>query len=445
MKCYFPTSTLNFDCILSSQKVFPSLMYKSGTLWWNHFELTSGDDGRTIVLYTKCPKWTIEDLERDNYPMVVEIDRPFKKSEIVELSGLKAVVLQRPLEFSQLDMAQGKVRFLFRSEKEKRLLCCSALFSFIVSTFTVIGVSIARMRRISWIWESRNYLINFLNLYYAQFILYFCISYLAFRWLKKNSINQNNSANPVFSFRRVLLWWGILTLFFLPWYLHLYPGVLTQDSGDQIYDAITTNTLSDHHSAFLTLVMRGILLPIRQASGSLQLSVGICVLLQMLIVTFVFACSYEWIRLYLQNRVLRAAAFLYYALHPIYPIYSITLWKDILFSACFLALILCLDSLNRDEAAFFSSKKKKTALFLTMLLLPLMRHNGIAITLVTGVYLFLATLMGSVLGIILLQILPLSNRWYFYRCFVIVRHLGISCDACSECRQNFACPYIFNT
>lgn len=274
------------------------------------------------------------------------------------------------------------------SEKEKRLLCCSALFSFIISTFTVIGVSIARMRRISWIWESRNYLINFLNLYYAQFILYFCISYLAFRWLKKNSINQNNSANPVFSFRRVLLWWGILTLFFLPWYLHLYPGVLTQDSGDQIYDAITTNTLSDHHSAFLTLVMRGILLPIRQASGSLQLSVGICVLLQMLIATFVFACSYEWIRLYLQNRVLRAAAFLYYALHPIYPIYSITLWKDILFSACFLALILCLDSLNRDEAAFFSSKKKKTALFLTMLLLPLMRHNGIAITLVTGVYLF---------------------------------------------------------
>jgi len=120
MKCYFPTSTLNFDCILSSQKVFPSLMYKSGTLWWNHFEMTSGDDGRTIVLYTKCPKWTIADLERDNYPMVLEIDRPFKKSEIVELGGLKAVVLHRPLEFSQLDMAQGKVRFLFRNEKEMR-------------------------------------------------------------------------------------------------------------------------------------------------------------------------------------------------------------------------------------------------------------------------------------------------------------------------------------
>ena len=274
------------------------------------------------------------------------------------------------------------------SEKEKRSLGCSVLFSFIISTFSVIGVSIARMRRISWIWESRNYLINFLVLYYAQFILYFCISYLAFRWLKKISYNQRNSEIPVFSFKRVLLWWGILTLFFLPWYLHLYPGVLTRDSGDQIYDAITTNSLSDHHSAFLTLVMRGILLPIRQVSGSLQLSVGICVLLQMLIMTFVFAFSYEWIRLYLQNRVLRAIAFFYYALHPIHPIYSITIWKDILFSACFLALILCLDALNRNDTAFFSSKKKKLILFLIMLLLPLMRHNGIAITLITGLYLF---------------------------------------------------------
>ncbi len=119
MKCYFPTSTLNFDCILSSQKVFPPSMYKSGALWWNHFESTSGDDGRTIVLYSKCPMWAIDDKERDNYPMVVEIDRPFKKAEFIELSGLKAVVFRRPIEFSQLDLAQGKVRFLFRNEKEK--------------------------------------------------------------------------------------------------------------------------------------------------------------------------------------------------------------------------------------------------------------------------------------------------------------------------------------
>ena len=294
------------------------------------------------------------------------------------------------------------------SEKEKRLAGCCALFSFIISTFSVIGVSIARMRRLSWIWENRNYLINFLSLYYAQFILYFCISYLAFRWLKNISVSRKNSEDPVFSFRHVLLWWGILTLFFLPWYLHLYPGVLTRDSGDQIYDAITTNTLSDHHSAFLTLVMRGILLPIRQVSGSLQLSVGICVLLQMLVITFAFAFSYEWIRLYLHNRTLRAIAFLYYALHPIHPIYSVTIWKDILFSACFLALIICLDALNRDEAAFFSSRKKRLALFLIMLLLPLMRHNGIAVTLVTGVFLFFCCrsyrlqIAGIFLGVLLL-------------------------------------------
>ena len=119
MKYYLPTSTLNFDCILSSQKIFPPLMYKSGVLWWNQFELTSGDDGRAIVLYSKCPDWTIDDCDRDNYPMVVEVDRAFKRADIVELNGLKAVVLYRPIEFSQLDVAQGRIRFLFRNEKEK--------------------------------------------------------------------------------------------------------------------------------------------------------------------------------------------------------------------------------------------------------------------------------------------------------------------------------------
>lgn len=119
MKYYFPTSTLNFDCILSSQKVFPPAMYKSGTLWWNQFERTIGDVGNAIVLYPRCPIWTIDDPERDNYPMVVEVDQVFKKSDFVDVGGMRVLLLHRPLEISQLDLAQGKVRFLFRNETER--------------------------------------------------------------------------------------------------------------------------------------------------------------------------------------------------------------------------------------------------------------------------------------------------------------------------------------
>ncbi len=56
-------------------------------------------------------------------------------------------------------------------EKDKPLVLCSALFALVISTFSSLGVSMAKMRRLSWIWESRSYLVNFLNLYYARFIL----------------------------------------------------------------------------------------------------------------------------------------------------------------------------------------------------------------------------------------------------------------------------------
>ena len=56
------------------------------------------------------------------------------------------------------------------------------------------------------------------------------------------------------------------------------------------------------------------------------------------------------------------------------------MWKDILFSGCLLCFLLCVDDCAENEDAFFGSKKRCLLMFLTMLLLPLLRHNGIAVT-----------------------------------------------------------------
>ena len=273
-------------------------------------------------------------------------------------------------------------------EKDRSLLLCSALFALIISTFSSFGVSLAKMRRLSWIWESRGYLFNFLNYWYARFIFYFSFAYAVYGLLKKRVWKDFHEVKQKIIFKRVLLWWGILLLFYIPWYLFLYPGILTPDSGAQVADAITVDTLIDHHSAFLDLVLRGILLPVRGLTGSLQSAVGFSMLLQMLIVTFAFALCYEWIRRYLSGQALRLFAFLWFAVYPIHPIYSVTMWKDILFSICFLFLLICLDSADTDEDGFFTSVPKKSGLFFTLLLLILMRHNGLSVTVVMAVYLF---------------------------------------------------------
>lgn len=121
MKYYFPTTTLNFDSILSSQMISPSGKYKPDTLWWNRNESVLGEREDALAFYSKCPIWEIDDPSRDNYPMVVEIDKVFAKQEKYECAlgkSLKVTFLLNSLTFSLAELMQGKIRFLFRTKEE---------------------------------------------------------------------------------------------------------------------------------------------------------------------------------------------------------------------------------------------------------------------------------------------------------------------------------------
>lgn len=270
-------------------------------------------------------------------------------------------------------------------DKEKQLKLYAALFSLIVSIFYIAGISMEKMKGLGWIWSEGEVLLNVVNLFFSHFCLYYSAAYLGFKGLAKSRKHiASAESTQTFSCKRVIAYWVILTFIYLPWYLSNYPGIVTPDTADQINDAITLGGLRDHHSAFLTLMMRIIILPVRSLTGSLQTAVGVVTLLQMLIVTFVFAATLEWVGRYLRNRVFRIFVFLWYAFYPVYASYSVTLWKDILFSVCFLGLMLCLDSAAENEKNFFSSRWKKLLLLLTLAFLPLMRHNGTLISIITG-------------------------------------------------------------
>ena len=271
-------------------------------------------------------------------------------------------------------------------EKDKKLKLCAALFAVTAALFYVLGLSLSKMYRLSWIWETRSYLINTLNLFFGHTVLYYSFAFLSFRMLRNAPASAKSSQGYTFSIKRVLLYWIILLVFYIPWYLLYYPGLLSPDSLNQIMDAISLDSLSNHHSAILNLVIRGILLTVHRFTGSYQTGVGICTLLQMLIITFIFAFCYEWIRRYMHNKLIAVIVFLWFALYPIHQLFSVTLWKDILFSVFFLIMLLCIDSAANDESAFFSSGKKVFLLFLCLLLLPLMRHNGITVTIVLPIY-----------------------------------------------------------
>lgn len=304
--------------------------------------------------------------------------------------GAKVLVLRNMESFLWLVLFLFFSGFLYKNilSPNRRLKKFAAVFALVIAFYHVIGGSLERMTGVAWIWQNKGMLVNFVNMFFSFTCLYYCFGSIAFSLLEKYSAEHPRSAVKNIRIKPVLIVWLILLVCYLPWYFYFYPGILTEDSGAQIYDAITTGSLGDHNPAFVTLLIRAVIVPMMKLTGSLQISISVCTLLQMLIVTFVFALAFIRICRYIQQPLLRGLFFIWFAFYPVNNLYSITMWKDILFSVCLLGFSICIDECTEDESAFFSSRRKMIMLFLTMLLLPLLRHNGIAVIIGMSIYFF---------------------------------------------------------
>lgn len=74
-KLYIPTSSLNFNNIFASESISPAAFYPKRKFGYKTFEKVELNNfENSILLYDKLPIFSIDDKERDNYPMVIEID-----------------------------------------------------------------------------------------------------------------------------------------------------------------------------------------------------------------------------------------------------------------------------------------------------------------------------------------------------------------------------------
>ena len=74
-KLYIPTSSLNFNNIISSESISPASFYLRRGFGYKRFEKVGPNslDNR-IILYQELPLFEIEYSELENYPLIIEID-----------------------------------------------------------------------------------------------------------------------------------------------------------------------------------------------------------------------------------------------------------------------------------------------------------------------------------------------------------------------------------
>lgn len=172
-------------------------------------------------------------------------------------------------------------------------------------------------------------------------LIYKLLSYL-YPKLKKLSIKKSSNYLKFLDTKyKCLIAFIIIFLLWLPYFLVCYPGILTPDS---IYEMRTLvqnfKFISDAHPVLHTIFMY---LPYTlgmKITNDINVSVAFITITQMIIFSGIFAYSISFLSEKKVGNIYRLFLILFYGIVPIFAIYSVCMWKDILFAGFMLLFVI---------------------------------------------------------------------------------------------------------
>ncbi len=171
------------------------------------------------------------------------------------------------------------------------------------------------------------------------------------------------------------LYWGIVgicLICWMPYFLTLYPGVVTWDSEWQVEQAIGMTPYSNHQPWIQTLVIKfccflGILI-----SDSINTGIALYIIFQMCILALIYAYVIYYLYQKGTRNIYLIGCLLFYAVFPINSFYAVTMWKDVIMGAIVLLFSVILWKMEQNE----QTKIDWGLFFITGILISLLRSNG---------------------------------------------------------------------
>ncbi|GEM_PF-6687885 len=181
--------------------------------------------------------------------------------------------------------------------------------------------------------------------------------------------------------RRFILYFSIPFLVFMVYYLAYFPGNMSVDSLNQ-WKQIIRNSYHDWHPAFHTVFM--------WLLTRIWFSPGVVSLFQVIFMAGVFAYGMAALENGKAPRSLLLAMTIFFALWPLNGIYSVTLWKDILYSGAILWLTILTIKIVLSHGEWLRRVPNIFHMIFVMTLVNHFRHNGLAsvLAVILGMLLF---------------------------------------------------------
>lgn len=207
-----------------------------------------------------------------------------------------------------------------------------------------------------------------------------------------------------------LLLGGLIFLLWLPYFVISYPGNMTLDARDEIaqvlqqkedswtyqtvlHDNPDDNAINNHQPVVYTCLVGGSV-AIGRMMGNANIGIAFVSLLQMITAIIVFVYMISVMRKYHIPPAYEAASTVFFALFPIFPMFAVTITKDMLFAVVFLWMAVELWQLIMMIKKEQWSRLHGILFIVSGLILCLLRNNGIYI-LLAEILVFLFFLRGK--------------------------------------------------
>lgn len=176
---------------------------------------------------------------------------------------------------------------------------------------------------------------------------------------------------------------ALIFIAYLPYFLRYYPGLLTADSCTQVAQAIGLKQLTNHHPILHTAIISTFINLGINAFNNINTGVALYTLFQMIAMSAIFAYVLKYMSKKNIPIIVRIITLLYYMFYPINAIFSVAMWKDVLFAGIMPIFIIESAQLIFNTELFFSKKSSIIKYIAVAILAFFLRNNGMYVIILT--------------------------------------------------------------
>ena len=298
-------------------------------------------------------------------------------------------------------------RIYFNGEKLGKKSLINSIIAVILSAITIIGKSYKIDNTLSTIFGTTSQLVKCILLAIGYYFMFYAIlKAISSIKIELNFKKKSKKLEKITNFinkHQALLGLIIIVLFWLPYIIFYYPGASTGDTFDSLsqyfhrgesWSIKTVNLINEnvyinkHHPPLFTVVL-GLIFEIGKKLGSYEIGALIYTILQVCLLLIIFLYMLNYMK---KNNVplwIRILSILFIATTPTVAAYAITAIKDTPSSIFTLLYVIFLLQIVRNYNAVFQNKMKLIYLLVTMLLVMMLRNNGIVTILLSFPLLFI--------------------------------------------------------